>query len=198
MKIFKYCSGEVLDIGCLQHSIEKTYSNRWIHGQLAKYFTVTGIDINEDVLELRKRGYNVYQANAEGFDLGKKFDTVFAGELIEHLSNPGKFLDCAREHLKPDGKLILTTLNPFCIFHILRLSKTDRINPEHCVWFDETTLTQLVEKHGFKLVSLEYVEPPKKGLTWFVYSIGLKKLGGTSLLAVFRKRRGGERHEWSR
>jgi 2-polyprenyl-3-methyl-5-hydroxy-6-metoxy-1,4-benzoquinol methylase len=73
-------------------------SENWLHGVLKRNFdTVIGIDISEEVLELRKYGYEVYVVNAEDFDLDRKFETIVVGELIEHLSNPGKFLECAKK-----------------------------------------------------------------------------------------------------
>lgn len=160
-KILEYCKGEILDIGCLQHSIDKISSKNWLHGILCKKFgfnNVVGIDISDEVLKLRELGYNVYKANAEDFNLNKKFDTVIAGELIEHLSNPGKFLECVKRHLKKDGLLILTTPNPFWIEYWIRLIfKKLKINEEHTAWFDLTVLRQLASRYGFEVVDSDYI-----------------------------------------
>ena len=44
---------------------------------------------------------------------GKKFDTIVASEVIEHVHNSVKiFLECNR-HLKTGGILIITTDNPY-------------------------------------------------------------------------------------
>lgn len=43
--------------------------------------------------------------------LGKKFDVIVAGELIEHLENIGVFLDNVRRHLRKGGVFFLTTPN---------------------------------------------------------------------------------------
>ena len=51
----------------------------------------------------------------QNFDLGRTFDTVFAGELIEHLGNVDGFLSSARRHLEPGGQLVLTTPNVFYV-----------------------------------------------------------------------------------
>jgi SAM-dependent methyltransferase len=41
------------------------------------------------------------------------FDTVIAGEIIEHLEQPVLFLRNCRRLLKPSGRLVLTTPNPY-------------------------------------------------------------------------------------
>ncbi|OGD86006.1 hypothetical protein A2696_00305 [Candidatus Curtissbacteria bacterium RIFCSPHIGHO2_01_FULL_41_13] len=41
------------------------------------------------------------------------FDTIIAGETIEHLENPSAFLREAKKILKDNGKLLLSTPNPY-------------------------------------------------------------------------------------
>jgi len=42
----------------------------------------------------------------------RRFDAVLAGEVIEHLEDPYRFLRSCREVLRPGGRLILSTPNP--------------------------------------------------------------------------------------
>jgi SAM-dependent methyltransferase len=146
---------DVLDVGCTDHVV-RNGSVYWLHQYLSeKLPNVVGIDISEENLEkMRVLGYrNLYQMNAETFSLNQTFDTIVAGELIEHLSNPGQFLDRARAHLKPNGRLILTTQYPFTLLHILyaymKYPRTCQ-NPEHTCWFCIENMRSLVNRHGFK------------------------------------------------
>jgi SAM-dependent methyltransferase len=84
-------------------------------------------------------------------DLGRTFDCIVAGEVIEHLSNPGAFLDKMALHLKPDGHLIITTPNAFNIRLFWRILKNNNIKAhgEHTCWYDPLTLTQLLMRHSF-------------------------------------------------
>ena len=103
----------VLDVGCASR-----YGNLdWLHGRIAAEFSdQVGIDINEATIdELQGQGYDVQVADAQHFDLGRTFDVVFAGELVEHLDDFHGFLQCARRHLTPGGRLILTTPNSFYV-----------------------------------------------------------------------------------
>jgi 2-polyprenyl-3-methyl-5-hydroxy-6-metoxy-1,4-benzoquinol methylase len=154
---------DVLDVGCTGHElgIDEQY---WLHGQLRRAFPrVVGIDISEDnVARLRARGLSeLHVQSAEEFDLSERFDTVVAGELIEHLANPGCFLDRAREHLKKDGRLVLSTPYPFSLLYMLyAFHKYPRTcqNPQHTCWFCPRTLTALAERHGFRVRQFELIE----------------------------------------
>src|SRR2546425_668510 len=88
---------------------------------------------------MRSEGYEVMVLDAERIPAGgEKFDSIVAGELIEHLANPGMFLKSARARLRPDSQLILTTPNPFGILYVLAFVKNDRraFNREHTCWLD--------------------------------------------------------------
>lgn len=183
----------VLDIGVVQHNAEYEKSDNWLHKHIdRKCIDVLGIDILKDEIQtLQDRGYNVQVADAEWFNLSRSFDKIVAGELIEHLCNPGIFLDRAYEHLKPGGRLILTTPNVWSIAYLKRLAfnKEVHCNSEHTAWYDTRTLRQLLERNGFD-PSVSYIEPqnvtptPAPQLCW---KLGSKRLGAISLLAVAKR-----------
>jgi 2-polyprenyl-3-methyl-5-hydroxy-6-metoxy-1,4-benzoquinol methylase len=56
---------------------------------------------------LRERGYNAVAGDACSVDLGQKFEVVVAGEIIEHVENPGALVRNLARHVAPNGKLIL-------------------------------------------------------------------------------------------
>ena len=148
---------DVLDVGCTGH-VPDVQNPYWVHGHLRKAFpSVWGIDKEADnVRRLRALGYsNVRVADAQSFDLEKRFDTIVAGELIEHLENPGAFLVTASEHLKPDGRIVLTTPYPFGLAHLLyawfKFPRTCS-NPQHTLWLCPTTLQSLAARAGLKVV----------------------------------------------
>ena len=68
----------------------------------------------EGVAALVRDGYRAVCADVQDLDLGRQFDTIIAGEIIEHLENPwAVFYKAVRKHLKRGGQLIITTPNPF-------------------------------------------------------------------------------------
>lgn len=177
----------VLDIGCVQHSTANMNNDDWVHGKLYDIAEdVLGVDyLDAEVAKLHEEGYNVVCADAEKMNLNETFDIVVAGELIEHISNIGNFLDSVHAHLNEDGKFILTTPNPWA-FHRFKQALFGDVNAneEHTCWLDETTLEQILNRHGFEVTRVEYIVPTTKGITSLFYALGFDLLGGTSLLVV--------------
>ena len=130
--------GSLLDVGCASRYGKPD----WLHGLLKlEVPDLVGIDINEATIhELEGQGFDARVADAQCFDLGRTFDTVFAGELIEHLDNFHGFLQSARRHLSPGGRLVLTTPNAFYWGNFLyRWGGHGQVHPEHTCWFCEDT-----------------------------------------------------------
>jgi 2-polyprenyl-3-methyl-5-hydroxy-6-metoxy-1,4-benzoquinol methylase len=179
---------EVLDIGAASGHKRQD----WMHGQIAKVASrVVGIDIDaKGVDAVRARGYDVRLVDARQVELGERFDVVFAGELIEHLTNFEAFLDAARRHLKPGGKLVLTTPNAFCASNfVYRFGFSVRVHEEHTCWFCEDTLSTLVKRCGFRVIATDYLrhETPgsvRRALANLVRSGLPKKLAWRTLLLV--------------
>jgi cyclopropane fatty-acyl-phospholipid synthase-like methyltransferase len=163
-EIIQWVQGpDVLDVGCAGHDLDP-HDPLWLHGQIrARFPEAWGIDISsEDVRRLQQMGYsNVEVADAQSFSLGKRFDTVVAGEVIEHLGNPSGLFASAIDHLKPGGRLIVTTPFPFGLMHYLyamfRFPQTCS-NPQHVGWFCPTTLEELTRRMGLKVEHWKLIE----------------------------------------
>ncbi len=174
-EILKWVNGpKVLDVGCTSHTINIESPN-WLHGRLRERFPdVVGIDISrENVENLKKAGFaNLYVQSAEEIELREVFDTIVAGELIEHLSNPGAFLQRARRHLGEKGRVVLTTPNPFSIAYVLyAVLKYPRtcFNLEHTCWFCPQTMIELTRRNGFKISHFELIDDYDSGDPSFLY-----------------------------
>jgi SAM-dependent methyltransferase len=167
---------KVLDVGCTSHTVEFG-SPYWLHGRLrASFPDLVGIDISaENVDTLKRHGFgNVYVQSAESFELPGRFDTIVAGELIEHLSNPGLFLQQARRHLGDQGRLVLTTPNPFSLayllYAILKFPRTCQ-NPQHTCWFCPRTMIELAERLGFRVMHFELIDDYRSDDPSFLYRL---------------------------
>ncbi len=89
-------------------------------------------------------------------------DVVVAGEVIEHMSNPGEFLEAAYKALRPQGRLILSTVNVWCfLYYAFEVANTYRANFVHVCWYDRWTLTNLLNNHRFVIKKLWYYGFPK-------------------------------------
>ncbi len=114
--IEQQCAGlggkQVLDIGCGGGILAEAMA--------AKGAEVTGIDMAEASLEvarlhLLESGLSVSYVNttAEQYcaEHPQQFDVITCMELLEHVPDPSSVINAAAAALKPDGKLLLSTLN---------------------------------------------------------------------------------------
>ena len=131
---------------------------------------ILGIDIDaEGVDALAEQGFRVLCADAEVMDLGTRFDVIVAGELIEHLENPGRFLRNLRRHLNRGGQLALTTPKPFYAGQRYKIWRHGRpsVHEDHTCWFDPKTLHQLLERTGYRVTQRFWIQPRRSLLkTW--------------------------------
>ncbi len=109
--IIGYLNGKILDIGCNDCRLELKGAELGLD--------ITGCDLsNRELKKGRQKAkeldlkISVMQCCA--YDVGDKFkpesfDTIFMGELIEHLENPEEAITEALKLLKKTGKLIITT-----------------------------------------------------------------------------------------
>ena len=161
--IIPYVQGKkVLDLGCVCHSLGETESDDWLHKIICSHASsVLGVDyLEEEVNILRERGYNIVCADVQALDLKEKFEVIVAGDLIEHLSNIGNFLQAVRQHLLSGGQFIVTTPNPvhFLRFVILLFTGKVGANAEHTCWFTRKVLDQLVGRYSLKIVEEAFVD----------------------------------------
>lgn len=191
----KYLSGkEVLDLGCVDHEAEKEAGKDWLHGKIREAAGKTlGVDYAADeVKRLLAKGYEVVHGNVEDLNLGREFDVVIAGNLIEHLSNPGLFLETVKRHLKREGLFILTTDNCYGLRSLKAVFLEDGVRPnqEHTMALEEEVLRQLLRRHGLRVLDFYYYNGPyanpfKKWIIDFLCRI--RKSFAWQMLAVTRK-----------
>jgi SAM-dependent methyltransferase len=165
--IFQEVRGpEILHVGCVGHKVPQTPAeeSHSMHFQLCKQFgqvQVLGLDIDlAGLQEMKQKGFNVVAGDAQNLDFDSSFDTIVAGELIEHLQNPGRFFESCARALKPGGRVVISTPNVFCVMLALMYFKNrDRaFNPEHVVWFCPQTLREMAKRCGFSVAGLYFVD----------------------------------------
>jgi 2-polyprenyl-3-methyl-5-hydroxy-6-metoxy-1,4-benzoquinol methylase len=159
--IVKYSQGkDVLDIGCVCHNPESYKSKYWVHKAIKEVArSLIGIDLYQDGVEyLQKLGFNVVTADAQCFELGKKFDVIVAGDIIEHLEDFHGFLKSCKKHMHKDSRLLISTPNPWYWRNIIKaaLNKEVNNNPEHTCWLCVRTLRQLVNRHGMNIGEIQF------------------------------------------
>jgi SAM-dependent methyltransferase len=142
----------------------------WLHAHLAETAThLVGIDLDEEgVARAEAEGYEAYLADCrdvEAIDaLGiAPAEIVVAGEIIEHLDDPGSFLDGLHHLVAPGGQLILTTPNASGLLNGFAAMAGAEINhPDHVILFSWRTLTNLMSRHGWEVVATATFVPAIK------------------------------------
>lgn len=154
----------VLHVGCADVPLtqKRLEDGTLLHGMIEKVAAVQyGIDLSaEGIGILRQQGYNnLAVANVEELTKSNpfgdvNFDVIVAGEILEHLSNPGYFLDGMKPLLSNTGsRLVLTTVNAYCAYRFVYafLMGGEKVHPDHVYYFSRSTLIRLLTRHGFEV-----------------------------------------------
>ena len=154
----------VLDIGCAGGSIEtiERLGQDWLHGRIRGIAgDAVGIDILEEaVARLNHQGYNVICADATSLHLGRTFDVVVCGDIIEHLANPLDLLISVSLHMHQDSECIVTTPNPFSASQFFRilLDGNCGANADHTCWVDPNVAWELVQRSPLRIADFRWLE----------------------------------------
>lgn len=184
----------VLDVGCAHHDSARSADPYWLHQHLhRKCPKLIGLELEEDEAQkLCEKGFNVINGDICDPTLSKsfknKFDVIVAGEVIEHLSNPGIFLENCNAMLNQNGLLIISTPYPWNFFNIFSMiiRGSTPIHEQHTAWYDETVLRQLLQRYGFRVDKVTYLHWMKnqkwKLISYFFKMLRFYKLAAAGLL----------------
>jgi cyclopropane fatty-acyl-phospholipid synthase-like methyltransferase len=161
--ILKACAGRtVLHLGCA----DMPYTRMRLADGTLLYSMIDGVAARQYGLDLSAEGIAIL-AEAGHQDLAisdvqqlveqkpfgeTRFDVIIAGEIIEHLSNPGLFLESLKPLLSDSPtRLILTTINAYCAYRFFYslVMRDESVHPDHVSYYSRKTLTGLLSRHGY-------------------------------------------------
>ncbi len=160
------CAGKkVLHLGCTNYPYTKEAldNDMLLHIELERAAKeLYGFDFDERGLAaLEKSGVkNLYQADLEKLEevvLDETFDVIIAGEMIEHLSNPGLFLRGIKRFMNQDTSLIITTINAYCAFRFIiyglrgKGGRSEPVHPDHVAYYSYKTLSLILERENIQV-----------------------------------------------
>jgi 2-polyprenyl-3-methyl-5-hydroxy-6-metoxy-1,4-benzoquinol methylase len=166
----------------------------WLHQHLAERASdLVGIDIDPEGVEAaRAAGFDAHVADCRdpvavaALDLTPA-DVVIAGEIIEHLDDPGSFLGLLHGLVRPGGELVLTTPNASGLVNGFAAMAGAEVNhPDHVVLFSWRTLTNLASRHGWEHVETATYVPLFKGAPAAGLKLRIMRLAGQAVLALER------------
>lgn len=135
--ILQHCAGKrVLEFG----------ASGPMHDAVGKVATLlVGIDrhTTDDVI-----GFDLDKIGPDLPDLGT-FDLILCGEILEHLANPGWFLE--RLHRQyPGVQVVITVPNAFTANGKQHMRDSiENVNIDHVAWYSYRTLRTLIERYGY-------------------------------------------------
>ncbi len=163
---------KVLHLGCTNwpYTHDALAADMLLHvelGHVAK--ELYGFDYDQEGIDvLQANGFsNLYRANLEKLeevDLDETFDVIVAGEMIEHLNNPGLFLNGIKRFMNDDTQLVITTINAysgmrFVIYGLLgKGGEVEPVHPDHVAYYSYSTLKLLLDRHGFEVGRFAYYD----------------------------------------
>ncbi|MCX7640663.1 MAG: methyltransferase domain-containing protein [Pyrinomonadaceae bacterium] len=163
---------KVLHLGCTNfpYTENSIKDGSLLHFQLMQICKeLYGIDADErGIEELRHHGVkNLYKGDLEKLEessLNEKFEVIVAGEVIEHLSNPGLFLNGIKRFMNSETILIITTINAYSglRFAIYALrgkgGENEPVHPDHVAYYSYRTLNLIVKRAGLKVENFYFYD----------------------------------------
>ena len=158
----------VLDVGCVGKKADGRIPDpsSTLHAALKPVCSsLLGVDSDpEGVRRVAEAGFDVVCGDIVSMDLGQTFDVIIAGEVIEHLLDAGSALRNLGKHLKRNGRLVITTCNPFYYRQQSKIARHGHIQVHrgHTAWYDPQTLSVILESVGFTVMSGIWLAPQRK------------------------------------
>jgi len=188
-RIKDLCAGRrVLHLGCTNHpyTLDSISAGTLLHFELEKTASeIWGLDSDAEGIELlRSNGSeNLVLGDLEHLEtapLDDTFDIIVAGEMIEHLDNPGLFLSGVKRFMRADTILVLTTINAYCAMRFFyygargRRGLAEPVHPDHVAYYSYSTLKLMLDRHGLRTDRFLYYDignEHRPHTRWFLKAI---------------------------
>lgn len=121
--------------------------------------THIGFEVSEEGVEYSKENLRVNAVNQDftKYKFNNSIDLIIMWDVIEHLSEPGLYLQKASNVLKKGGRIALTTGDVDTFIPKIRKSKWRMIHPPtHLYYFSSETITKILNKYGFEVDYIKY------------------------------------------
>ena len=196
----------VLDIGCVGGNKTKVSDmHMFLHGNTS---FVLGIDVQKErVNSLKNDVYNVEYGNVYSYKPNRKFDVIFAGDILEHLSNPDMFFNNMKSIMNKNTILIIITPNCYssiCLYNYFisgyegkhwrdRIIKKDKVYSGdgfgHIILYSRYMMERMFLRYKFSVVDFCFSYNYKKGIRGYLTRFigNLLPIFAESMIYVIKK-----------
>ena len=184
-------SGKWLDVGCSYGWLLKYVNQRGYSGYGIEPSAPAATRAQQESLQVRTGLF------PEAMTSGEQFDVISFMDVLEHFEEPGDALTAAREHLSPQGALVIQVPDQACwLFRLaegmyrlsggrvsfaLRRLWLDGFDFPHQFYFTRSSLSLLLQRSGFEILDWQRtaIGHPAEALDRVAYannSINLRNL----------------------
>lgn len=116
---------------------------------------LVGMDNNQGMIDYLREKHGVSDIRYGDIEVvgdypRESFDVAVVGEILEHLSNPGRALDALRSNLADGATVVVTVPNAYALKGFLRAcAGHEFIHPDHTLHHSLHTLQAMLFRHGF-------------------------------------------------
>ena len=150
---------KVLHIGCCDTPSCQELAERGalLHMRLKDQVAeLWGLDISKEDIEYLAEKHDLDKIvcgdaeRIEDYFAPESFDVIVAGEVVEHLANPGLFLRGSLSLLRRDGVIVVSVPNGLAFRRGLKsLLGKETVHPDHNFWFSKRTICRLLSACGY-------------------------------------------------
>lgn len=172
-------------------------AKKTLHWSLTQIADVVGVDYSkEEIEEYNRLGIfdNIINGNVEKLDrlnLKEKFDVIVAGDIIEHIANPGLMLEGLKRFCHANTQLVLTTPNAFGLANYIRYAMGQfREGREHVMTFNIQNMENLLSRYNYTIEEANTCYQQCAERFGVLFTIGKKffeifpRLGGTIFIVA--------------
>jgi 2-polyprenyl-3-methyl-5-hydroxy-6-metoxy-1,4-benzoquinol methylase len=169
----------ILEIGCAYGFFADLLTQKIVNP-----FSYQGFDASEEAINYaKKQNIDLHFSHEDYLKAPaiKQYSDVFMWDVIEHLSEPDKFIEKISNETADDGFIYITTGNIKSLNARIRGRKWRLIHPpSHLYYFSEKSMCSFLKKYNFNVRKIKYF-PVKRSVKQIFYSLFILKKGGNAI-----------------
>lgn len=120
-------------------------------------FDAKGLEMSKKEIQFAKDVVGVDLINEDVAQHRMNYDVVTSFNVLEHVSDPQRFLSALVKRVNPGGILVITTPNPTSVRARVRgLQNWNMVDPPHHInLFTKKALSILMERHSLELIDYQ-------------------------------------------